>query len=43
MLVTFPGYEIDIVLAILLLKCLQLLTCNYEFSIKCMSIVIVSE
>ena len=26
MLITFPGYEIGIVLAIILLKCLQLLT-----------------
>ena len=43
MLIIFPHYQIDIVLAIILLKCLKYSTGNDEFSIKCLSIVIASE
>ena len=39
----FPDYQIDTVLAITLLKCLKLSTCNKEFRKKCLSIVIAND
>ena len=37
MLTVFPDYQTDIVLAMILLKC------NYECSIKCLSVVIAND